>query len=94
MTQSAGEKETMDSHNLLSLSLVKSQSSFENFYDASLSLQPLALAFLDSIDLGREREIRAQRVLPDASSHFPLTLDVTLISSRNLSLYPHDFLSR
>ena len=70
LTQSAGEKETMDSHNLLSLSLVKSQSSFENFYDASLSLQPLALAFLDSIDLGREREIRAQRVLPDAFLFF------------------------
>ena len=68
MMQSAGEKE-MDSQNLLSLRI---SLSFAFVWELlkRLSLSNLSLAFVDSIDLGREREREQQRLLPDVFIFF------------------------
>ena len=62
--QSAGEKEMMDSHDLLSFVSLKIAFVWELLKRLSLSNLSLSLFSIRSIPV--EREIRAQRLLPDA----------------------------
>ena len=84
----------MDSHNILSVS--RKIAFVWELLNASLSLQPLSLAFLDfTISVERERFERSACFRMLFSSSFSSYIGCnTNLFSRNLSLYPRDFLSR